>query len=489
MNDRCEEIRERIEDSIGREQGADEKTALDLHCSTCKACAEYRERLIGDHLRLKRLAERLSQSELRAEERSIAMLPAETPAGGRRPRFRGILAGSGWLIRVAAAAAVIVAVIIGVDLLSGRPNGPVPAFASVLEKMEGANNVVEQVRRWSLGRWTTETRAQSKAGISRREDARGILIFSSDRHLSLYPAEKRAVITNMGGKSPNRRGAPESNLVDRIASWHKRKEFSLVRRERYMGKNAAAYESRTGKNYRRVTWVDIDTGLPFRIEIYNPDFTNSSRSYSYGLKLSDFLPADSVRSAAAGWTVLRPDEPAMIEDLTWNVSLDTSYFSLTPPAGYAVTESDSGIGFFIMPATEQGRERIPFAVSEIKQAFSVWLSLSGGMFPDNVYELGDSSKARPLLMARHRKGESSGDEFRTAIMDAGTLDRGFGILRSYDEAGTLHYAGTGVTFGDSTKVVCWAELFGWERKLYKHPYWAIYADLHAKQFMTPPKIR
>jgi len=107
MNDRCEEIRERIEDSIGREQGADEKTALDLHCSTCKACAEYRERLIGDHLRLERFAERLSQSELRAEARSIAMLPAETPTGGRRQRFRGILAGSGWLIRVAAAAAVI----------------------------------------------------------------------------------------------------------------------------------------------------------------------------------------------------------------------------------------------------------------------------------------------------------------------------------------------------------------------------------------------
>jgi hypothetical protein len=256
-----------------------------------------------------------------------------------------------------------------------------------------------------------------------------------------------------------------------------------------MGKNAAVYESRTGKNYRWVTWVDLDTGLPFRIEIYNPDFANSGKSYSYGLTLSDFLPADSTRAAAAGWTDLRPDEPAIIEDLTWNVPLDTSYFSLTPPAGYAVTESDSGIGFFTMSAIEQGREGIPFAVSEITRAFSVWLSLSGGLFPDNLDNLGDSSKVRPLFTARYKKGESPGDEFRAAIMDAWRLDRGLHILRSYDKAGSLHYSGTGVTFGDSTKIVCWAKLYGRERKLYKHPYWAIYADLHAKQFLTPPKIR
>jgi hypothetical protein len=487
MNNRCERMRERIEDSIGRALGADEQAALDLHCAECESCREYREQLIDDHSRLDRFAALHSTSEQRFEERTIEMLPVEAPMQAQRQRFRAAFARVPRAMRVAAAVAAAIVVIAGIDLLRGVHYGSVPAFASVLEKMEGANNVVEQLRRWNRGLWTTETRTENKEGSRRREDARGILIFSRNRYLSLYPAEKRAVITDFGSKSWR---APEGNLVDRIASYHKRKEFSFVRRERYMGKNAASYELRIGKNYRWVTWVDLDTGLPFRIEIYDPPFAKPGSLYPYGLKLSDFLPAGTGTSEAIGWTDLRPGEPAMVEDLTWNVPLDTSYFSLTPPAGYTVTKSDSAMGFYILKAgTEREmREGIPYEVSEITQAFSVWLSLSGGIFPDNVYDLADSSKARPLFIARHGKGGSPGDELRAAIMDALKLKKGFDILRDYDRAGKLHYLGKGVAFGDSTKIVCWAELYGRDRKRFKHPYWLIYADLHCAPSLKPPKI-
>ena len=84
------------------------------------------------------------------------MLPAETPARAQRPRFRGTFARGGGLVRIAVAAAVVIAVIVGIDFLRGILNGPVPAFASVMERMEKAENC----RRFAIGNgtWANGTR-------------------------------------------------------------------------------------------------------------------------------------------------------------------------------------------------------------------------------------------------------------------------------------------------------------------------------------------
>jgi hypothetical protein len=519
MNDECEKMRMRIEDSIGRTLGGEEQSEIDLHCSICESCEKYRERLMDDHARLDLFAGRLSPSELRAEERVIASLQAEIPEHGRWQGFRGTFARAPRVVQIAAAATAVIAVIAGIDLLRGVRNGPIPAFAAVIEKMGKVESVIYEDRRWSLGQWTTTQIGRDRSfHRSDYPDSTYISCFkgSTRGSLILYPATKRAVLW-WGTSWP---GIPETNPAQNLASMHKRLNFSFVRRARYEGRNAALYEGRE-RHYKTIrvkmsTWVDLDTELPFRIETYRDD---SAAMYPYGLDVSDFLPPGLARSAAAGWTELRPGEPVRIwENFRWNVR-DTSYFSMTPPPGYAVTKIDTFNDPYYWDeekVAEAIAAEMPGNAQGIADAFSVWVSLSGGAFPGHIRDLGDSSKVRSFLISKHDKGGIPGDEFRAAIKEARQLEQGLECVQYYEREGALHYLGGGVVLGDSTRVVCWGKepetillkyvsygrgsgssdsttVVRWKREpndYLKHgrPYWIIYADLHGVTSLKSPKI-
>jgi hypothetical protein len=488
MKDRCEGIRERMEYSVGRALGTDEQAALDLHCAECESCNEYRKRLIDDHSRLDRFAALHSPSELRAEERVIAALPAEVPVPARRGGIQCVIPRVPRAVCIAAAVTATIVVILGIDLLRGIHYGPVPAFASVVERMEQVENVIHRERSWQLGKWTTVQRGEDRLGFGRVEYADSTHIYS-DRGpmqivLRLYPSTKRAVVVRT---TFPQRMYRETNPVKRMASWHKRDGFSFVRKERYEGKNAAVYESWTGKHFKWTTWVDLKTELPFRMEIVRNDTAELGGSYLYGLDVSDFMPAGSPRSAAAGWTDLAPGEAAMIFDnFQWNVQLDTLYFSLTPPPGYAVTTIDSVFDKQLL--MKQAAEGTSGMGSDIARTFAVWISLSGGAFPDNIQELADSTRIKLLLVAKHNKDGKPGDEFRAAIQDAFQIHHSFINIEHMLEKDTFHYLGKGATFGDSTRIVCWGEESGDFREFFKNPYWIIYADLRCVPSKTPPMI-
>ncbi len=517
MNDRCERIRERIEDSIGRDLGAEELAALDRHCAECESCRVYRERLIDDHSRLDTFAALHSTSEARFEERLIEMLPAKTPVRARHPGFRGRFARVPGAVRIVVAAAAAVVVVAGIDLLLGARNGPVPAFATVIEKMEKAENVVFRHRQWILGTWRTTERGNSQSGCSRIQWADSIHIrhyseadttrdICYDTTLAFYPATKRAILQSGAfvpqhqrfrqmmshASSPEERaryqrlnaGAKRSS-VQRMASWHRQEGFSFLRRERREGKNSAVYVSRarTGGHYGWTTWVDLDTGLPFRIEIVSQEIIR------FGLQLSDFAPAGTPPSTVAGWTALGPGEPrAIFDDFRWNTKLDTAYFSLTPPSGYGVS--------WIAPLSEEEsadwerrwQEGVPYEAGELAKALSIWASFSRGVFPDDIHDLGDSIKVRRLLIEKHDKDGIPGEELREAIKDGRQLEDGFRIVSSYTEDGRLHYFGKGISLGDSTRIVCWGEMTGFSREFFAHPYWIIYADCRCVPSKTPPII-
>lgn len=529
MNDRCERIRERIEDSIGRALGTDKRAELDRHCAECESCRKYREMLLDDHVRLDAFAALHSASEERAEGQVIEMLPAETPARAQRPTFHGSLAGSGRLIRIAATAAVIVAVIVGIDFLRGIHNGPAPAFASVMERMERAETVAFRDREWYLGEWHTRKFGFSRS-CSRVEGADMITIshrqlqdttmeVAHDTTLVLYPALKRGAVIGYGvvpfrktqlWKILSQPRTPEEKALSQrykasmkssigkssaegIASWHKRDGFSLVRRERREGRNAAVYQS-IGRNHITTwtTWADEETGLPFRVEIVSPP------EDLHCLQLSDFLPPGSSPSTAAGWTALGPGEPrAIYDEFQWNTKLDTSYFSLTPPPGYTIVQ-------VVDSATQEeskklamlnrhglyfggGLGSVPYEAGALAKGLSIWASLSGGALPDDLRYLGDSTRVKPLLVAKYNKGGVPGDELRAAIKDASQLEEAFDLAQSGPRKGSLHYLGKGVTSGDSTKIVCWGSLDSDERELYSSPYWIIYGDFRCAPSMTPPK--
>ncbi len=501
MNDACEEMRKKIEDSVGRDPGAAERAAIDAHCTACESCRGYRALLAADHARLESLAARLSISELRAEERAIAAIPAKAPARddavrAKRRGFSGLFAGDSRFAHVAAAAVILVAVAIGVDFLRGLLNGPVPAFASVIERVEGAHTLVYRDRRWKVGEWRTSEWGWNSSGTWRVGNADSVIISNrrlpAETKLVLYPSTKRAMLerwrwnTTSGNASP-----PKSSFVTDLASWHKRMKFSYVRRERLEGRSTAVYERVTGGLKKTTVWIDLKTELPLRMELSDVDSADSSTSYPYGLDVTDFLPRGTPRSAAAGWIDLGPGEPKVIwDDFRWNAPPDTSYFSLEPPPGYAVTKIDTVLD---SEAYERMREKmraeeISGAADAIKEALEVWVSLSGGVFPRSVEDLGDSLKVRSLLIVRHDKEGTPGDRFRAAFHDASLLETGFKVVRFYERESHIHYIGAGAVLGDSTRIVCWAEEFGIWRRLMPNPYWIIFADLRCVPSRTCPEI-
>lgn len=516
MSEVCEEMRKRIEDSIGRDPGAAERAAIDAHCSTCESCAKYRERLAADHVRLERYAALQSPSERRAEERVIATLPAEAPLRARRRGIRRAFPSVPSVARIALAAAIVIAAIVGIDFLRDVRNGPVPAFASVVEKMEKAENVIYRDREWILGEWRTIERGSSQAGMSRvtYEDSTLVFYHSGEgSQLRMYPAEKRAILvqrtyfaddlsgfSELAEKDPRmkrilqRQIENQKDPLKRYAQMYKREGHQFVRRERREGKDLAVYEYKIGDGYTWTTWVDVETELPFRVEIVSRSRRKMTPVTLYGFGVSDFLPAGSPRSAAAGWTELEPGEPNSIYDnFRWNAPIDTSYFSLTPPSGYAVTTIDQRSDpdsleqrreeFF-----EQFRKGAPYEPQEFARALSVWVSLSGGAYPDDVHDMVDSSKVKPMLVAKYDKDGAPGDEFRAAYHDAYRLNSGFGCVLEYIKNGTFHYFGKGLVFGDSTKILCWGELTGRRLEWFDNPYWIIYGDLHCVPSMTPPTV-
>lgn len=516
MSDRCERIREKIEDSVGRAPGAEEQAALDMHCAGCESCRKYRQKLLDDHSLMDRFAALHSPSERRAEEYVIAALPAEVPARERQREIRRAFLSVPRIAHIAGAAVILVVIIIGIDLLRGVLNGPVPAFAAVVEKMEKAENVIYRDREWALGKWQTIERGSNQAGMGRvaYEDSTLVLYHGGEGvQLRIYPAEKRAVVvkrtyladhlsnlSELAEKDPRLKRVLQRQIEDqkdplrRYAQMYKREGHQFVRRERREGRNLAVYEFRIGETYTWTTWVDVETELPFRVEIVGASRRKMTPAALYGFDVSDFLPAGSPRSAAAGWMDLESGEPNSIyDDFRWNARVDTSYFSLTPPSGYAVTTIDQrsdpdSLEERQKKMLEMLRKEAPYEPQEFARALSIWVSLSGGSFPDDVHDMIDSSKVKPMLVAKYDKDGSPGDEFRAAFHDAYQLNSGFGCVSGYIENRTLHYFGKGLVFGDSTRILCWGEQTGYGMLLRDNPYWIIYADLHCVPSMTPPKV-
>jgi hypothetical protein len=479
MNDSCREMKNTIEGSIGRSLSDDERNKLEEHCAVCDSCRRYRDRLLEDDSRLAGFASSHSRSEQRVERRAIELLSAGAPMRTRGGRFHRAFARIPRIVRIAAAAAAAVAVIAAIDLLRGYHTGTVPAFASVLERVDKAESVIYRYRRWSDGQWITRECADN-SNVDRTDYGDSIVVRGAPaavRTLVLYPAQKRAVVHQI--MNPPQIGHEGGGAVERLAGWNRRQKYTFVRRERCEGRMTALYErTAEGAKVKWLVWVDLDTHLPVRMETINSAPGFAADSTYWGLRLSDFLPAGASRSEAAGWTDLRAGEPSIIFDnFRWNAPVDTSYFSLNPPSGYTLTR----INEVIPEVAEREREMALDPARRIAKALSLWLFGSGNVFPDDIHYTVDPSKFRRLLIADYDKNGIAGDEYRNALQTASQLRLVSQTIKFLEENGSLHYEGKGCAFGDSTKVICWLQT----RK--GRPYGIIYADLHVATSKTPPK--
>lgn len=499
----CREMRRRIESIIGYALGPDERDEIEKHCAGCESCRTYRERLLQDDSRLTEFAAPRAQSIRNVQERAIERVRTAEPAAARgavtetaRPqssRSGRVLARIPRIAAIAVAVAAVIIVFMVIDLIRGAHNGPVPAFAAVQEKMQKFNNVVFRLRLWKLGQWTTCEEGKTSSWL-RRDDYGDSIIFNDFVNrdgwveLRLYPAEKRAVISRMVSWSPTEHDALIRHLpdpLDNLAAWYKAKGFSFIRKDRLNGKNTAVYEKypnvHNKEAYRLTAWVDLDTELPVRFEMVAPRPNPNSEHYN-GLRLTDFQTEGSKTS---DWIDLKAGEPvAILDNFKWNASLDTSYFSLVPPAGYGVETRTHVADSCIV----QGRD----ASETIAWRLSNWLSLSGNIFPDDLQDLTDSSKVKRLLLAKFHRGGDPAEEFRAAYNMSEKLRTGAILCGGTDEQFHIyvHYTGKGATFGDSKRIVCWLKDENepdCPNKSGNGPYFLIYGDLHIADSPTLPK--
>jgi len=137
MND-CKTMRAMIEESIGRSLAAHEQKELERHLAACGSCRAYREALLRDDSLLDEYASCHTDSVRSVEEKAAGARPAGIATAPRRLTFSETLTRIPRVVRIAGAAAAALAIIAGIDFLRGYRDGTVPAYATVLEKMEKA---------------------------------------------------------------------------------------------------------------------------------------------------------------------------------------------------------------------------------------------------------------------------------------------------------------------------------------------------------------
>jgi hypothetical protein len=510
MRDACSEMKRKIEDSIGSDFDATERDEVERHCAQCEACRAYREHLLEDDSRLAGFAEPRREAISRVRERVIERVraagtneargAATTLTLPRRLRSSRVLAKIPRIAALAAAAAAVIIAFVVIDLIRGAHNGPVPAFAAVQEKMQKCESVAYRIHLWRNGQWTTREEGRMFPRVYRKDygdsiitDSLGIKPWLTE--LSLYPAENRAVISRLEFPSPecDLRSYKPPDMVNLLASWYKAKGFRFVRTERSKGRNVAVYEKfstpQSRETHRLTAWVDLKTELPVRFEIISPRSGPNSDTYPFHLRLSDFLGDGS---KPAGWVDVKPGEPcAIYDDFRWNIARDTSYFSLTPPAGYVV-ETRQVTWDSCMAEGEREAGLVALRLSK-------WLALFGGVFPDDLADLTDSTKIKRLLIAKYRRGGDPAAEFRAACEAAGQLTNfsAYEIIRyvvmnnpQSRERVAVNYVGKGATRADSQRIICWLKDENeplCPGRSGNGPYFLIYADLHIVASPAPPK--
>ena len=84
---------------------------------------------------------------------------------------------------------------------------------------------------------------------------------------------------------------------------------------------------------------------------------------------------------------------------------------------------------------------MPYGAGDLAKGLSIWVSLSGGAFPDDLRDLGDSTRVRPLLVAKYNKGGVPATSCAAAISDAAELEQAFEQAQHGEKEGNLHYVG------------------------------------------------
>ena len=331
------------------------------------------------------------------------------------------------IIRLAAAAVIITVVLIGIPQLAG--NGANAVFASVVEHLHNARTMTYSVvtRTPVEGMPTMRTEmAFKEPAYMRTTTADGfvtVMDWTRVRGISIWPTRKQFIAF----EATNFRHDPEKDpfmVIENLKTLPYKADQMLGKME---------VDGRVLQGFRVVEegvtntiWIDPKTEELVRVEM---EFTNA------------------------------PGMNKIMTDFQFNVELDDSLFSLTPPAGFTPLEVQADVS----KVTEQD-------LIDYLRSWSGWTK--NGRFPPTL--VGAELPKIAAEMARQGKfGEGQTSE-QQHDQDAITMYRGIMFVTQLPAESNWRYAGENVSYGDADTPIFWYRPEGSET------YRVIYGDLSVK---------
>ncbi|MBN2592359.1 MAG: zf-HC2 domain-containing protein [Sedimentisphaerales bacterium] len=386
-----------------------EKQAVSEHLKDCQACQAELDELTGLHKRLVTNGNALAQSNLEKDvmnqvirEQNIRLkAAAREGVGGSRPTLqirRTIMKSP--IIKIAAAAVIIIAVIIGINPFRSNVT-----WAKVIEPILNAKTVIFDM---ILGADDTGivsheivVGSRMRRTMSNMPNMTMIIDTDNEKLLALETAGKTAAYADISGDLGERHRS-FIKFVRQIISQLQENQVEQLGEQVIDGQKAVVFVGK-GRNEAVTIWADPKTALPIRIE------AQIGQELSFAMKNFEF-----------------------------NADVDESLVSMDVPDGYTLDKAELELG----NASEE----------DFVESLRIWAEIIGdGTFPDSIGTQ-SAMEQMPVLVQKvdamqvsKEKGFQIGMSFAKGMLFHQTLE----------SQGKWTYAGAGVKLGDAGKAIFW----------------------------------
>lgn len=333
------------------------------------------------------------------------------------------------ITRLAAAAVLIVAALAGVHFLDGSAGSL--AFAEVVKPFITAKTATFKVTLSGKGvpRQEFDGMFMAPGKMRHTQNGGGIVIVDLEKgeFLTLLAEQKQAILIEMVN-APNEPGS--LNFFEEIRVRIEKAQPFEDESVEFLGENQMEGRTAIGYHVKKpeldaTVWADRNTKMPIRIEVFEEPMTIA------------------------------------MSDITFDVQLDESLFSLEIPDGYSVKKLRQNLA----EPTEE----------DFIESFRIWCEHMDGKFPSVM----ERSALNEFMKFQKEKIKEKGVEpsledvmrLQQTIID---MTRGFLFYTSLPADSDWKYVGKDAKFGDAD-----APIF-WHRPKDSSTYRVIYADLSVK---------
>ncbi|NIP26501.1 MAG: hypothetical protein GWN67_18995 [Phycisphaerae bacterium] len=400
------------------------KQEVTKHLEECRNCREELEQITNLQSRLVKNGATVAQSDLEDDVMNRIIQEQNTrlkTAGkaGEGLNIRRIIMKSK-IVKVAAAAVIIFAVLIGLD-----PFGGTITFAQVAEQFLKARTVIFDVQ---IGKEEDSpvmheivVGTRIRRNISNLPGMTQIIDMETGKMLALNDVDKTAAYVDIKGMLQERTKSYIEFVRQVLMELKDSQKVVKLGEQEIDGRKAIGFVGRGNNNQELKIWADPKTAVPIRVE-------------------------------------LRLGFHAVFKNFQFDADVDESQLSMEVPEGYKLEEAE--IDF------TKG------TVEDFIESLRIWAKLLlDGEFPEAV-GTEQYMKTVPVLGEKLVQSGLSVEEAGKVGM---IFPRGMFFLQLLEIDGKYHYAGKGVKLGDADKAIFWYRPKGADK------YRVIYGDLSVKE--------